>query len=327
MANSTRQALLASIVSTIADYRQGAIPPPDANHVDHWVQQFDPAVQDLILAELAHVLPRTYFPKASVEGFLGSVITCAQLVGANPRAFWNGANFLGIQTKGNSQRELLSMFDLALQKTQGISTTQCGSHGGAYIYLDDAVFSGFTVLNDLTSWIRTTAPPRATVHIVALAIHSRGRDYATKRIAKECRAANKTIEVSWWGSMHVEDLDLENLDVLCPSTVPSDATTQAYVQGLRRAPFVRLGAAPGKNGFYSSDASRNTLEQTFLQAGLHIRSVCPLLNNYQRPLGNMVLETFGFGALIVTFRNCPNNCPLALWAGAPWYPLFPRRTN
>ena len=41
----------------------------------------------------------------------------------------------------------------------------------------------------------------------------------------------------------------------------------------------------------------------------------------------MILESLGFGSLVVTFRNCPNNAPLALWAGDPWYPLFPRRTN
>ena len=39
------------------------------------------------------------------------------------------------------------------------------------------------------------------------------------------------------------------------------------------------------------------------------------------------LETLGFGSLIVTYRNCPNNAPLALWVDAPWYPLFPRTTN
>jgi hypothetical protein len=55
--------------------------------------------------------------------------------------------------------------------------------------------------------------------------------------------------------------------------------------------------------------------------------MCPNLNKYQRPLGNMLLETLGFGSLIVTFRNCPNNAPLALWAGDPWHPLFPRTTN
>jgi hypothetical protein len=44
-------------------------------------------------------------------------------------------------------------------------------------------------------------------------------------------------------------------------------------------------------------------------------------------VGNMVLSTLGFGSTIVTFRNCPNNAPLAFWAGDPWYPLFPRKIN
>jgi hypothetical protein len=41
----------------------------------------------------------------------------------------------------------------------------------------------------------------------------------------------------------------------------------------------------------------------------------------------MTLVTLGFGSLIVTYRNCPNNAPLALWVDHPWYPLFPRTTN
>ncbi|WP_449265039.1 phosphoribosyltransferase-like protein, partial [Escherichia coli] len=55
--------------------------------------------------------------------------------------------------------------------------------------------------------------------------------------------------------------------------------------------------------------------------------LCPNLSATQRPLGHITLDTLGFGSLIVTFRNCPNNAPLALWVGEPWYPLFPRTTN
>ena len=51
--------------------------------------------------------------------------------------------------------------------------------------------------------------------------------------------------------------------------------------------------------------------------------MCPNLNVYQRPLGNMVLEALGFGSLHVTFRNCPNNCPLAFWAGKPLVSVVP----
>jgi hypothetical protein len=78
---------------------------------------------------------------------------------------------------------------------------------------------------------------------------------------------------------------------------------------------------------FSSEEGRNLLEQQFLAKGTYIRTVCPLLNEYQRPLGNMLLETLGFGSTIVTFRNCPNNAPLVFWAEDPWHPLFYRKTN
>ena len=55
--------------------------------------------------------------------------------------------------------------------------------------------------------------------------------------------------------------------------------------------------------------------------------MCPYLKESARPLGFSLLKTLGFGATVVTHRNCPNNCPLALWAGDPWYPLFRRKTN
>jgi hypothetical protein len=58
-----------------------------------------------------------------------------------------------------------------------------------------------------------------------------------------------------------------------------------------------------------------------------VRNMCPLLKDFHRPLGLVPLQTLGFGSTIVTFRNCPNNCPLVLWAGHPWYPLFPRKNN
>jgi hypothetical protein len=54
-----------------------------------------------------------------------------------------------------------------------------------------------------------------------------------------------------------------------------------------------------------------------------------------RPLGYDYLKSLGFGAILVTYRNIANNCPLALWWGDPnkayplnaWYPLFPRIVN
>ena len=69
------------------------------------------------------------------------------------------------------------------------------------------------------------------------------------------------------------------------------------------------------------------LSLVLMMAGLEVRRQCPLLPETIRPLGATLLKTFGFGSTIVTFRNCANNCPPALWAGDPWIPLFPRSTN
>jgi hypothetical protein len=96
---------------------------------------------------------------------------------------------------------------------------------------------------------------------------------------------------------------------------------------MKHQPVLRTPPGTGELKIFSSDEGRELLEQQFLAKGAYIRTVCPILNEYQRPLGNMVLETLGFGSTIVTFRNCPNNAPLVFWAGDPWHPLFLRKTN
>jgi hypothetical protein len=114
--------------------------------------------------------------------------------------------------------------------------------------------------------------------------------------------------------------------------VPEGPLAEAYVRYLTEEEpkykiELRTPGSVGKKKFFSSDETRILLEQEFLSAGLRIRDVAPLLPETARPLGATLLKTFGFGATVVTFRNCPNNCPLAFWASDPWYPLFPRSTN
>jgi hypothetical protein len=89
---------------------------------------------------------------------------------------------------------------------------------------------------------------------------------------------------------------------------------------MKHQPVLRVPPGTGELKIFSSDEGRELLEQQFLVKGAYIRTVCSMLNEYQRPLGNMVLETLGFGSTIVTFRNCPNNAPLVFWAGEPWHP-------
>ena len=132
--------------------------------------------------------------------------------------------------------------------------------------------------------------------------------------------------------MELEDRrsEIDDSDVLRPVHIPDHDLSQKYAGMLAKQGFPPILRKPGRVGpakLFSSEAGRDLLEQEFLKAGTEIRSKCPDLIEYQRPLGNSVLRTLGFGAMSVTFRNCANNCPLALWAGDPWRPLFQRKTN
>jgi hypothetical protein len=327
---SERNRLLQAIASTIADYRAGEIPAPTPLHVDRWIKQFAGPVQEPILAEIEHVLARTYVPKAKVESFLAMVVSNAKIAGNDPSTFWRGVTFLDIQGGGHSQRDMLALFSNALQAQCGFSVAQCGgSTSTTFVYLDDVIFTGNRVLKDITGWINSTAPATAHVHVITMGLHSGGQFYAKGRIDSAARAAGKSITLTWWRAVEIEDRNAytDTSDFLRPTIIPSDPPTQAYVQRLGYAPTLRKPGHVGGRSFFSSEQGRHMLEQEFLKTGVHIRSICPNLGIYQRPLGNMVLKTTGFGSMLVTFRNCPNNAPLALWAGNPWYPLFARKTN
>jgi hypothetical protein len=327
---SERKRLLKSIADTIADYRAGEIAKPTPEHVDRWVSQFSQAIQQPILAEMEHVLSQTYLTKVTIETFLSKLVKNSHLVGPDPCAFWRDVTFLDIQGGGNSQRDMLVLFSRELQKECGVTTAQCGSaKAHTFVYLDDVLFTGNRIQKDLTDWINSAAPPSAAVHVVTIGRHTGGQFYAKGRIEKAAKAAGKTITLTWWHAVEIEDRrdHTDTSDVLRPTSIPNDPATQAYVHSLGYAPVLRKPGSVGGKGFFSSEQGRNLLEQEFLKTGVHIRSICPHLGVYQRPLGNMVLNTTGFGSMIVTFRNCPNNAPLALWVDDPWYPLFARKTN
>ena len=153
MAKDNMEVLPCWIATTIADYRQGEIPVPDAQHVSRWVKQFDAAAQTPILVEMDHVLKKSYVSRATFDQFLNELITTERLVGSDACAFWKRVNFLSIQGGGSSQKELLGLFDQVLQKVCGLPSGQCGVADGPFVYLDDVVYTGNRIRIDLTNWV------------------------------------------------------------------------------------------------------------------------------------------------------------------------------
>ena len=326
---SERSDLLSSIATTIADYRLGVLVACTPRRVNRWISQFDPAAQLPILHEMDHVLKKTYFSRDRAKQLMLRLFRTERLVGDDPCRFWRGVRFLDIQGGGASQKAMLALFGKVLEKECGFTVDDCGAEPCAYVYLDDASFSGNRVRRDLEAWIADDALAQASVYIVAIALHRYGRYYANRELTKTARSAGKNIELTWLRALYLEDRKAytDSTDVLRPVSIPNDSAVQDYVAAMTHQPRLRTAGGIGRNSLFSDDAGRQVLEQEFLKAGVHIRHVCPNLNEFQRPLGSSTLETLGFGSLIVTFRNCPNNAPLALWAGDPWFPLFPRLTN
>ena len=331
---SEREALLKSIADTIADYRAGSVPRRTPKDVERWVSQFPGEAQDGILAEVDHLLSKTYISRDRMTSFLRSVATHSTLSGGDPKAFWKHASLLDIQKGGNSQREMLAMFKELLKREVGVNFADCGGNDGPFIYLDDGLFGGGRALHDLSSWIEEKAPARCEVRIVVAALHTSGQEYVDRKIAALNARTQKQVTLSWGRILKVRNRKSyrNESDVLWPTAIPSGEFADAYVRYLtEEEPRYRLDlrtpGSVGKGQFFSSDKSRIFIEQQFLTAGLQIRNKSTRLPETMRPLGATPLKTLGFGSTIVTFRNCPNNCPLVFWAEDPWYPLFPRSSN
>ena len=322
-----KRQLAEQLAKIICDYRKGEIAAPDGDHVERWIDQFPAGVRKDILQELVNVFGKVYASKKNVVAFLMSLAKNKDLAGDDPATFWKTANLLRLQTAGNSQNDMLALFDGVLTAAYGFGIAECGSDEPTYVYLDDGLFSGGRIKSDLIKWLAATAPKKCTVHVITIALHALGKYFAENDIKKAAGEADKDIDLHWWRAIFFEDRKtyMYDSDVLRPTLIPPEAA--AYVATLGAAPILRTPGSTGKLGLFSSDQARMLLEQEFLKAGVRVRDMCPYLNAYMRPLGCSLMKTTGFGSLFVTHRNCANNTPLALWAGDPWYPLFPRKTN
>jgi len=333
---SNRDKLLASIADIIKDYRDGEIKKPTPEHVNRWVQQFSEDIQIPLLTEVEHVFQYTYFSKKDVEEYFADLNNNEQIAGKNPGLFWEKANLLNIQQHGHSQSEILTLFGKCLKTQCGISLEDCGSQDGAFIYFDDVLFSGTRIGSDLKAWIQQQAPDNSIVKIIVIGAYKLGEWQCIEGLKKASTNAGKSITFEIWAAFRFENRKrYKNVsEVLWPAYLPDDADLADYVAQENKYPFEpRLPGGTLRHKIFSGENGRQILERELLLAGTHIRSGCQSPKPTMRPLGFGYFG-LGFGATIVTYRNCPNNCPLALWWGDSevtsgpfhWYPLLPRKT-
>jgi hypothetical protein len=246
----TLQQLLASVAAFIADYRQDEIAPPDARHVERWIVQFDEPVRRPMLAELLHVLTRTYASRAVVKDFLRRALQSPTLVGSDLRAFRRSTGLLALQRAGSGQSEMLAILRSLLGTTPEADADGCAVDPRRFLYLDDVLFTGNRIKEDLIRWVERDAPQSAEVVVAAIAMHVGGRNFAHVQIVAAAKAAGKTIDVKWLCPVLVEDrkAEIDRSDVLRPVSIPDDEPTRRYVRGMREAPLLRRPGTLGNGG-------------------------------------------------------------------------------
>jgi len=317
--------LIQQLISIVGDYKSGKIAPFDEAHVNRWLSQFPAESQLPLLSELNHVLNRTYLRKSEISNFFkDQLITPNVLTGI----FLN-TSLLDIQGGGNSQRDCIEMFNADLHAATAKFVTINSENAEHYLYLDDVIFSGQRMRTDIANWLNTSAPQKCSLYIVTHTMHRLSLWFSENFIKDKITTSRKQITLKFIYKELIEDrlFYTYSSDVLRPVANNWNVAITNYISGLTKPPIYRQPGSVGGKAFFSSDQGRQLLENEFLAAGAHIREICKHFSVNHRPLGYMKLESLGFGTMIVSYRNCPNNAPLALWAGDPWYPLFPRSNN
>lgn len=344
MIPAQHHSLLQSIATTITDYRQGEIPPITPEHVEMWVQQFDPEDRPVILAEMDTIFKKMYFSRAKVIQCIRGFLRDAIIAGQSPAPTLLKTRFLQTQKSPSSQASLLRLVNEVLQEDYGVLLTSCGTRSiDRYVYLDDGIYTGnrlrcdMELGNDTPAWIKRNAPIGVRLFIYTLARHTRGYEYAKENIQIAARA--KRLNVSFHCSLDIDDSyeSTSSAECLWPERWTGEREVDAYVGSVMATcsahgwdinVLFRPSNVPDSESLFSSPANRRIVERAFLKSGCKLRRLYNSPKPEIRPLGYEKLESLGFGSLFATYQNVANNCPIVMWWDlGDWYPLFPRRTN
>ncbi|PNI03273.1 hypothetical protein C1N32_16870 [Vibrio diazotrophicus] len=331
--------LITSISNIIIDYAAGEFGQLDEAHVRRWIAQFDEDDQEVILAETNRILKRTYITKDKFTAFISGLVSSKKFTGNDSRDFWSQVSLCDIQINGHSQRELVTLLSNTVFEQFEIrpNINQDSEH---HIYVDDFLFSGDRIKNDLKVWIRDTAPEKFNLSIVLMGFYRLGYWKVKQELENFAKSLNKNMTLDVWS---IENLRLENRlfnknisHIFWPDeSIMQIPSVNAYINEQECTPQFRV-VNNLKNNIFSVDR-RTQYEHAMTKAGIKIRGYCREPSRIMKPLGYSTFKGFGFGGTVFSYRNCPNNAPLAFWWGNPkypdadhpfrqWYPLMQRKT-
>lgn len=343
------QLQIEQLAELVSDYRLGEIPPRTPEVVELWMKQFPTSVRRPLLRSLLRILKRTYISRGRLLDFFKRTVSTYAGIDSqkiSPKDFWRNANLLDIQRGGESQKEMNKIMDEALIEIHGFGISGTGQGDEDFVYVDDIVATGNRVRNDILPWLKNVDASTIKLHLVA-PVQYTGSWWMERHLKDSADVSEKSIQVitRWPQDTYSRPLIFENRrtyknvsDVLWPTVIPDDDVVKDYLKNLKYPVVLRNSVKPDEPAsfrdsnklelFRELEPERMLLESQLLTSGCRIRKENNNLPDRACPLGYENLGGLGFGSMFVTFRNCPNNSPISLWAGSDDIPpLFPRKTN
>ena len=325
------------LANLFSDYRQkdGLNPTPEI--IQKWILQFSKANREVILSEMVHIFRKMYISEQNIDNFLFGLVTNNNLTNSDPNNFWRNVSLLNIQKDGYSQDVMVHKFKETIYKQLNIDVAVNDYTKRHYIYVDDFIFSGKKLRTDLSTFLEV-APYNAKIDAIYIGCFSSGEYWLKNTWLKENNS--KDIQLNIWKLIELENKNncQNNSDVLFPTnSINCSEYVDKYIKEQGQCSIRDINQKPSiyckGNNIFSNEKNRQILEEEFTLAGLRINA--SIKDNskklFWKPLGLTSFSGLGFGAMTMTYRNCPNNTPLALWWGdwnnnSIWTPLFIRKT-
>lgn len=334
------------VADLVSGYREGEIIPISVERVIEWTNDVDSIcgwlstpTKVLLVEALEDALRAGYWSRERIASSLRELDTSEAWIDAPPltSAQWK---WLNVQESAASQPAMLDLVESAIVGAAG--------DGRHFVYLDDGLFTGGSVLKEIGTWILNSAPRRARL-LIAHLVRNVDR-YQSTRGVLVALARGRDVDVRMTAAVHFAAPD--HHDPMGPTHKPTiglrlKPTREMYdtsaVCGrferkfghlIRPSACIREDAAVRCEGVFRSADHRRVLTRAMLEVGCTLwieTEPNPLL----RPLGHDDELSLGVGAMMATFHNSPNSAPLALWWGnrempsrnplSKWNPLLPRR--
>ena len=293
-------------------------------HIEQWISQFESSEQEFIASIVVKLLENRYITKEEEIEFIEELFENQLLKSNNTMPFP-----LEIQGNGESQKHLVQHYKNVFSQHTEITYAQ-----DKVIYLDDFIFSGGRIYQDLTNWIPLQKKSHK-IYVAVIGYHS-GIWKTKKELQNKIQENNQKNNLNS-SLIFLESIELENRvfkknesDVLWPMI--KIFQTNEYQRYLDPNFNHRDGFIDTAYNLFETNEERVKFENICLKYGFKIIERCERKHKTTKPLGNSYFG-YGFGGLVFNYRNCPNNTPLIFWWGSgdiskpmynQWHPLMPR---